>query len=314
MEKTAHRQTVSPVRERLRSATLVALGARWQRARRRPILLLGRDAINGATTEVDAFALATGGVASVFVRTGDDLELVATSLKKQDGTRAVGTRLDHEHPASGLLRSGQPFVGPVTLFDKPYMTKCVPLKDGAEVIGALFVGIDVSGDVDSLARLMQTNRVLGSGQVYAIDLRWTKSRTGHRLAGRGGDAAGRRCGSVCVDRQAARRAARGRGRAACLVSARDEGALGRPRLLRQTRSGLGPDDRRRGPWRRNEPDVHAHPGAVLDCDPGRARRARAGGHLDRAPAGDAADRAVAGLVAALGRRRPHAGLRDHARR
>ena len=137
----------------------------------RPILMLGGESMNGNSTEVDRFAGLTGGVATVFARAGDDLLRVATSVKKEDGSRAVGTTLDRAHPAYRPLMDGKPFSGRATLFGKQYMTKYVPLKDGSRVIGVLFVGIDISDELASLSRLMQANRILESGHVYAIDLR-----------------------------------------------------------------------------------------------------------------------------------------------
>lgn len=48
----------------------------------------------------DRFTALTGGsVATIFEKRGDDFLRIATSLKKEDGTRAVGTTLDRAHPA-----------------------------------------------------------------------------------------------------------------------------------------------------------------------------------------------------------------------
>jgi methyl-accepting chemotaxis protein-2 (aspartate sensor receptor) len=135
------------------------------------LLLLGSEAINGNPTEVDKFAQITGGNATVFARAGDDFQRVTTSVKKEDGTRAVGTLLDRKHPAYAPLMAGQPYAGRAVLFGKPHMTKYVPIKDGGRVIGVLYVGIVISDELAGLARLMQASRILDSGQVYAIDLR-----------------------------------------------------------------------------------------------------------------------------------------------
>jgi hypothetical protein len=80
-----------------------------------------------------------GGEASVFVKSGDQFVRVATTLKKEDGTSAVGTALAADSPALPKLNAGQAYYGDATTFGKTYDTGYVPIKDRA-VIGAIFVG------------------------------------------------------------------------------------------------------------------------------------------------------------------------------
>ena len=80
-----------------------------------------------------------GGEASVFVKSGDQFVRVATTLKKEDGTSAVGTALAADNPALPKLNAGQAYYGDATTFGKTYDTGYVPIKDRA-VIGAIFVG------------------------------------------------------------------------------------------------------------------------------------------------------------------------------
>ena len=49
----------------------------------------------------------SGAIATVFARTGDDFVRVTTSLKKQDGTRAIGTLLDRKGPAYAPVLAGK---------------------------------------------------------------------------------------------------------------------------------------------------------------------------------------------------------------
>jgi hypothetical protein len=92
-----------------------------------PALYGGEQLLNGNEAIVDRFSVATRGVATLFVREGDDFVRIASSLKKEDGTRAVATRLDHDHPAYPLLRSGQPYTGTANLFGRDYKTHYLPL-------------------------------------------------------------------------------------------------------------------------------------------------------------------------------------------
>lgn len=54
----------------------------------------------------DRFTELTGVYATVFVRRGDDFIRVTTSHKKENGERAIGTRLDHAHPGYRKVLDG----------------------------------------------------------------------------------------------------------------------------------------------------------------------------------------------------------------
>ncbi|MBF8763896.1 methyl-accepting chemotaxis protein [Pseudomonas putida] len=108
-----------------------------------PALYLGDQLLNNDFQQVDDFQQMTAGIATVFVRSGDDFVRISTNLKKQDGSRAIGTQLDRQHPAYAKLLAGQMYVGRAVLFDRNYMTRYVPMTDGnGRVIAVLFVGFD----------------------------------------------------------------------------------------------------------------------------------------------------------------------------
>ena len=93
-------------------------------------------------------SITDGSVATIFEKKGEDFLRIATSLKKEDGTRAVGTTLDRNHPAYPLLLKGETYIGKATLFGKDYMTKYVPVKDGlGNVIGVYFIGYDITNNM-----------------------------------------------------------------------------------------------------------------------------------------------------------------------
>ncbi len=128
--------------------------------------------LNSDYTIVDKFTRDTGGVATVFARKGDDFMRITTSLKKQDGERAMGTLLDRTHPAYQLALNGQPFTGRAVLFGKPYMTHYEPVKNAAgKVIAILFVGSDISLFEDSLKAQVLETKLFAHGGVTVIDPR-----------------------------------------------------------------------------------------------------------------------------------------------
>ena len=67
----------------------------------------GSTKINNSFDVVDAVANEQGGVATVFVKSGDDFIRVATDVKKDDGSRAIGTVLDPKGPVIGVIRKGE---------------------------------------------------------------------------------------------------------------------------------------------------------------------------------------------------------------
>ncbi|ALI01213.1 methyl-accepting chemotaxis protein [Pseudomonas sp. FW306-02-F02-AA] len=135
-----------------------------------PGLHLGNEVLNNNFDKVDEFKQMTAGVATLFVRSGEDFIRVSTSLSKQDGTRAIGTLLDHAHPAYQRLMAGQSYVGRALLFDRSYMTQYTPVSDSSgKVIAVLFVGFDYtdaqSAQFDNLKRF----RIGQSGSLALLD-------------------------------------------------------------------------------------------------------------------------------------------------
>ncbi|WP_046114902.1 methyl-accepting chemotaxis protein [Aquincola tertiaricarbonis] len=128
--------------------------------------------LNGQFDEVDRFQAATGGVATVFARDGDDFRRVTTSLRKENGDRAMGTLLGKAHPAHAKLTDGQAYSGRATLFGKPYMTHYEPVRDGqGAVVGALFIGFDLSSFQSEMLALLSATHLHDSGGLYVIDPR-----------------------------------------------------------------------------------------------------------------------------------------------
>ncbi|MGD7105062.1 Cache 3/Cache 2 fusion domain-containing protein, partial [Ralstonia pseudosolanacearum] len=97
-----------------------------------PTFRSGDTAMNLDFAVPDKFFARTGGtIATVFARTGDDFVRVTTSLKKENGERAIGTLLDRAHPSYRALMAGESFRGLAWLFGVPYMSKYEPVRDAA---------------------------------------------------------------------------------------------------------------------------------------------------------------------------------------
>ena len=109
-----------------------------------PSLYSGRKLLNQNYHDVDRFTSETGGVATVFIKSGADFYRVSTSITDDAGVRAVNTKLDRSHPAYNKLLLGQSYLGYAALFGKQFMTSYKPIYDvDHKIIGSLFVGLNV---------------------------------------------------------------------------------------------------------------------------------------------------------------------------
>ncbi|NTV11152.1 MAG: HAMP domain-containing protein [Zoogloea sp.] len=135
-----------------------------------PVLKAGTVVLNQNFSAVDRFSSVTGAVATVFVRKDDDFVRIATSVKKENGERAVGTLLDKANPAHARLLAGQDYIGKARLFGRDFMTSYRPIKgaDG-KVIGALFIGLDFTEGLVGLKSRIRAQKVGETGYFYVLD-------------------------------------------------------------------------------------------------------------------------------------------------
>lgn len=135
-----------------------------------PALKGGDVVFNNNFAQVDEFTRVTGGVATLFVRDGDNFFRVATSVKNKEGGRVTGSALDVKHPAYRLLLEGKPYVGKATLFGTDYMTRYLPIKDEAgKVIGIAFVGLDLTESIKALKDKVKSVKVGDTGYAFVLD-------------------------------------------------------------------------------------------------------------------------------------------------
>ncbi|ALQ06509.1 methyl-accepting chemotaxis protein [Pseudomonas brassicacearum] len=135
-----------------------------------PGLSLGSEVLNNNFKEVDDFKTMTAGVATVFVRSGDDFIRVSTSLTKQDGTRAIGTVLDRAGPAYGPVVSGQSYIGRALLFGRYYMSQYTPVRDSSgKIIAVLYVGFDYTDAQNAQFENLKRFRIGQTGSLALLD-------------------------------------------------------------------------------------------------------------------------------------------------
>ncbi len=113
-------------------------------------LIVGGRVLNGNNYFPDKVKELCGGTATIFM--GDTR--VATNVLKEDGSRALGTKL--QGPAyDAIIRDGKPYSGEVTVAGTDYYGQYEPLRNSrGETVGALFVGVRKSDFLASFDRLL----------------------------------------------------------------------------------------------------------------------------------------------------------------
>lgn len=144
---------------------------------------------------VDYVTRFNGGTATIFSKDGDRFVRIATNVKKDDGSRAVGTLLNATTRAYAELIKGQPFYGVVDILGNPFFTGYEPLYSSkGDYVGVSYVGY--KAELPVLSSALDQSRLLQTGFVAVVD----------------GDNAVRYAPGWLTKEQAARRIANGDGR------------------------------------------------------------------------------------------------------
>jgi hypothetical protein len=106
-----------------------------------PALHFGATKMNNNFTLVDEVQKEASGTATIFVKSGDEFVRVATNVKKDDGSRAIGTILDPKGRAIVAIAKGESYFGEADILGKAYITGYEPIRDASgNVIGIYYVG------------------------------------------------------------------------------------------------------------------------------------------------------------------------------
>lgn len=135
-----------------------------------PLLKGGETELHENNAIPDDFFQRTGSIATLFVRNGDSFVRVATSLRKEDGERAIGTQLDSNSPALAPVLHGDIYRGLAQLFGKRYITQYQPVKDASgKTIAILFVGVDITHSWDIMRDKILQRRLGESGRFFVLN-------------------------------------------------------------------------------------------------------------------------------------------------
>lgn len=125
--------------------------------------------LNNNFPYLDTFTELSGAVATIFVKSGNDFVRIATSLKDENGKRALGTFLGKESPAYEPIINNKQYIGNARLFGKDYITVYSPILEDGKIIGILFIGYNFTEGLKSLSNEILKMKIGTNGYFYAIN-------------------------------------------------------------------------------------------------------------------------------------------------
>ena len=121
---------------------------------------------------MDRFQISTRAAGSVFVRSDDDLVLIASSVKDGSSDHAAGTLLARSDPAYAELIAGHDYTSKASIAGKDYMSSYAPIKDSqGRVFGVLEVSQEFTGSLKKLSDEIVKIKIGKTGYFYALDAR-----------------------------------------------------------------------------------------------------------------------------------------------
>ncbi len=118
----------------------------------------------------DQVSAIVGGVCSIFARDGDDFVRVSSTVKKPDGSRAVGTLLDRKNPAYGAAMKGEDNLSINNVQGKTFMALYHPIKDDQQqVVGVIAVGYDLTERLAAFKAQLASLKIGDTGYFYVIE-------------------------------------------------------------------------------------------------------------------------------------------------
>lgn len=132
---------------------------------------LARQIHDTSPNPIERFLPDSRTLATVFVRTPQGFQRVMSNIKDESGGSILGTLLNPGHPAIPSLLAGETTTRTVRLFGRDYMMNSRPIINSrGEVIGAIFVGSELSNSLADLKTRIRGLNVGKTGYYYIIDV------------------------------------------------------------------------------------------------------------------------------------------------
>lgn len=117
---------------------------------------------------IDEMSSKTGAAATLMTLHPKGLLRLSTSLKRKDGTRAVGTFIPNSSPVYESIKKGESYIGRAKVLDTWYSTIYEPIFQNNKVIGCLFLGRPETASMD-LIKSLRAEKIYDTGFFYILN-------------------------------------------------------------------------------------------------------------------------------------------------
>jgi len=121
---------------------------------------------------VDRVQELTSETATIFQKIPQGYLRISTNVKKEDGSRAVGTFIPNSSPVIQTIEQGKTFRGRAYVVNDWYLTAYEPIRIDGEIQGILYVGVKEK-DYKTLKSIFDTKSYFKSGYPYLVDTEGT---------------------------------------------------------------------------------------------------------------------------------------------
>lgn len=133
-----------------------------------PTLYAGDLNMNEDNTFVDDAVEMLGGTSTIFALNDDKFVRISTTVRNEDGERAIGTVIDQDSPVYQSVINKQPYYSRAWVVNSWYITAYRPMFDSdGNVVGMFYAGVP---EIDEkLESILENVRIGDSGHLYIMD-------------------------------------------------------------------------------------------------------------------------------------------------
>lgn len=129
---------------------------------------LGETPLHNNFSFVDRIMQLTDATATIFQKIDRGYLRISTNVKKEDGSRAVGTYIPNDSPVIQTIENGQTYQGRAFVVNDWYLTAYEPIRVNGEIKGILYVGVREK-DMGELKDLFYEKKYYETGYPYLFD-------------------------------------------------------------------------------------------------------------------------------------------------
>ncbi len=134
-----------------------------------PAMLINGQIVSKRLELVDRISEMTGGTVTIFQVIPEGLLRISTSVRRKDGTRAIGTYIPTTSPVYKAVMKGEIYYGRAFVVDDWYITAYKPiLNNENRIIGVIYTGIP-QAELTVLKERIASFDVGQSGTIFIVD-------------------------------------------------------------------------------------------------------------------------------------------------